>query len=74
MSLSDARETARQWRDLVQRGIDPADQIRDQRLAEAQKRQTTFAAVAGDFIRDKLPGERKGKDVEREIRRDLLPR
>lgn len=74
MSLSDARETARQWRDLVQRGIDPADQIRRLRLAEAQKRRTTFAAVAEDFIRDKLPSERKGKDVEREIRRDLLPK
>lgn len=74
MSLSDARETARQWRDLVKKGIDPTDEIRRQRSAENQKRQTTFAAVAEDFIRDKLPGERKAKDVEREIRRDLLPK
>ena len=30
--------------------------------------------MAEAFIREKLPGERKGKDVEREIRRDLMPR
>jgi len=30
--------------------------------------------VAEDFIKEKLPGERKGRDVEREIRRDLMPR
>jgi integrase len=29
--------------------------------------------VAEDFIRDKLPGERKGPEVERDVRRDLIP-
>ncbi len=58
---------------MVRRGIDPADEEERQRYAAILKRQTTFAAVAEDFIRDKLPGERKGKDAEREIRRDLLP-
>src|SRR6185295_15322647 len=37
------------------------------------KRKTTFAAVVDDFIKDKLSTERKGKDAEREIRRDLMP-
>jgi hypothetical protein len=34
----------------------------------------TFEAVVIDFIREKLPSERKRKDAEREIRRDLLPK
>jgi integrase len=29
--------------------------------------------VAEDFIKDKLPGERKGAEVERDIRREFLP-
>lgn len=74
ITLSDAREKARRWRELVKKGIDPADEAQRERAAEVQKRQMTFASVADDFIRDKLPGERKGKDVEREIRRDLLPK
>jgi hypothetical protein len=74
ITLSDAREKARQWREMVRKGIDPADEEERQRYAEILKRQTTFAAVAEDFIRDKLPGERRGKDAEREIRRDLLPK
>src|SRR5262249_26888239 len=33
-------------------------------------RATTFAVVAGDWFRDKLPGERKGKEVERDVRKE----
>jgi len=74
ITLSDAREKARRWREMVRNGVDPADEAERARYAEILKRQTTFAAVVEDFIRDKLPGERKGKDAEREIRRDLLPK
>lgn len=74
LSLTDARERARHWRDLIRRGIDPADQEARERAVELQKRRTTFAAVVEDFVREKLPSERKGKDAEREIRRDLLPK
>src|SRR3954468_6704124 len=73
MTLTNAREKARKWRELVASGIDPSDQEEAQRRAQVVRRKTTFGAVAEDFIRDKLPGERKGKDVEREIRLDLMP-
>ena len=33
-----------------------------------------LAAVAEDFIKDKLPDERKGREVERDIRREFMPR
>jgi integrase len=74
LALTDARDRARKWRSLVKKGIDPAAQEEQERQVAVQKEATTFGAVAEDFIREKLPGERKGKDVEREIRRDLMPR
>ncbi|MBR1156870.1 site-specific integrase [Bradyrhizobium sp. JYMT SZCCT0428] len=73
MTLTSAREKARKWRELVARGIDPSDQEESERRAQIVKRKTTFGAVAEDFIREKLPSERQGKDVERQIRKDLLP-
>lgn len=74
LSLEQAREKARRWHSLIRKGVDPKDEESRERAAEINKRSTTFAAVANDFIKLKLPGERKGKDVEREIRRDLLPK
>jgi integrase len=73
MTLADAREKARKWRSLVKQGIDPAAEGEKQRREAIRKQAITFGAVAEDFIRQKLPSERKGKDAEREIRRDLLP-
>jgi integrase len=72
-TLAGAREKARQWKALISRGIDPRSEEERERHAEQQKRANTFAAVAEDFIEDKLPGERKGAEVERDIRRELLP-
>jgi integrase len=72
VSLAAARATASQWREWIAVGKDPAVEIERQRFAEQQKSATTFAAVAEDFIRDKLPGERKGVEVERELRRIFL--
>lgn len=74
ISLTDARARARSWRAMVGQGIDPLVVEAAERAAELKKQATTFESVAEDFIREKLPGERKGKDVEREIRRDLMPR
>jgi hypothetical protein len=73
MTLVDAREKAGKWRTLVDKGIDPARQEEAERAERLRKQKITFRAVVEDFIREKLPSERKGKDVEREIRRDLMP-
>jgi integrase len=73
-SLEDAREKAREWRKLVKRGIDPRADEERQRQAAISKQALTLKAVAEAFITDKLPGERKGKEVERNIRKELLPK
>jgi hypothetical protein len=73
MSLEEAREKAGEWRKLIKRGIDPADAEEQARRANLQKRANTFGAVAEDFIREKLATERKGAEVERDIRREFMP-
>jgi hypothetical protein len=71
-TLSDARAEADQWRRQASRGIDPRDEEKRALLEQQRRRKNTFAAVAEDFIRDKLPTERKGREVGRDIRRDLI--
>jgi integrase len=72
-SLAEARKKASKWLDLISRGVDPQVEIERERLAEQRKAATTFGAVAEDFIREKCARERRGFEVERIIRRDLLP-
>jgi integrase len=74
LTLTKARQKARDWLELIGRGIDPRNEEERQRAAELRQRKSTFAAVAEDFIKDKLAGERKGREVERDIRREFLPR
>jgi len=50
-------------------GLDPREEVRKREAEELRKRRTTFAAVVEDFVREKLPGQ----EVERLIRRDLMP-
>jgi integrase len=51
ITLEDAREKARHWVALIQKGIDPAVEEERLRQAELRKQGCTFAAVAEDFIR-----------------------
>lgn len=81
LSLDQAREKARDWLDLVRKGIDPRDQEERQRLAEQRRRENSFAAVAEEFIRLALIGPkpekpllRSGPEVAADIRRELIPR
>ena len=72
-TLAGAREKARKWRAMIQSGIDPQTQEERQRNAAVRQQRNTFATVAEEFIKDKLPGERKGREVERDIRREFIP-
>ena len=44
-----------------------------QRAAENQRRENKFGVVVEDFIARHVKGKRKAADVEREIRRELIP-
>lgn len=67
MTLVEARERARTWLTSLAEGSDPSKKPAPVRAPD------TFARVAEQFIRTKLPSQRKGARVAREIRRELLP-
>jgi integrase len=73
LTLEKARAKGREWRELIAKGIDPRDHEDRQREAEQKKRENTFAAVFEDFKAAKLATERKGAEVERDIRRECFP-
>jgi integrase len=72
LSLEQARERAREWRQLIRRGIDPKAEEERLRREELRKLQTTFAAVAEDFLERHVKGQRRAKDTKREIRKELI--
>jgi integrase len=81
LSLSEARRKARNWLTKIGEGIDPKDEIRRQVTARKAQEQAalratrnTFARVAGDFIDTALRHQRKGRVVERQLRREFIPR
>jgi Arm domain-containing DNA-binding protein/integrase-like protein len=72
LTLEQARTRARHWLELIGKGIDPAIDKERQRQAEVQRQGNTFGAVAEAFIAEKLPSERKGEEVARDIRNEFL--
>ena len=72
MTLEEAREKGREWLKLIARGIDPAEHERELQLAAARRRENSFASVFEDFAKEKLAGERQGRDVERDMRKEFV--
>jgi integrase len=64
LTLAQARIKAREWIELINSGKDP----------RATQQTTTFGAVFEDYLRRHVAGKRKAKDVEREMRSELLVR
>jgi integrase len=71
-NLQKVREKARHWLDLISRGIDPAEEERALKIAAERKRANSFRNVCEDFFAEKLKGERRGYEVERDIRKNFL--
>jgi integrase len=69
LSLAAARDRARSWLALIERGIDPAHEAERVRRAEQLKRKNSFAHVADDFTRLKLAGERQGREAAQQLQR-----
>ena len=75
MSLSRAREQAREWRDLLNAGKDPRVEAQRTREAELRRQAATFASVCEDFFADiKRRKQRRAPEVERDIRREFVAR
>jgi hypothetical protein len=80
LTLEQARKQARQWLELIARGIDPAVQVEEERRRRDRERATTFAAVAEDYLdreifghdRDR-PKKRSAAKIDQSLRDVLIP-
>jgi integrase len=70
-SLQAARERAWRWHQMISDGRDPRAELARDRAKEIKQRATTFGAVCEDFIKEKLPSERRGTAVARELRKEF---
>ena len=73
ITLADARTKAQEWLKLIGQGIDPIIEEERRRTAELRRQENTFAAVAEDFIKEKVATERKGREVARDTWSGLHP-
>jgi hypothetical protein len=56
LTLEAARTKARRWLELIARGIDPAEQVEQERRTRERARRTTFGAVVEDYITREVYG------------------
>jgi integrase len=73
LTLEAAREKARAWTVLIKRGLDPAIVEAREREENALRRANTFASVCEDYIAVKLGTVRYGPEVEKRMRKYLIP-
>jgi len=74
LTLDAARTKAREWLDLLRKGIDPRIEEERKRQAQLRAQENSFATVADEFIRRHVSKTRKAAIVEREIRREFVDR
>jgi integrase len=74
ITLAEARDKARSWLALIDKGVDP--KLEEERLrAEAKRRQdTTFGKVAADFLDRHAVKLAKAKEVRTIIETEFMPR
>lgn len=70
LTLEEAREKAREWLRLIEKGKDPAVAEEEKRQAELRRQSNTLASVVEDYLRLHVVGrQRKGDEVARDLRR-----
>ena len=73
MSLAEARERAKEWRNLLKQGKDPSVEEEKRRQEEQRRHADTFAVVTDAyfaFVRRK--GLRRANEIERDMRREFV--
>jgi integrase len=63
MTLEEARDKARGWLRLIERGIDPKVEEARQRAAEGQRQAATWEAVAEDYLTERAAGKAKAGEA-----------
>ncbi|GLQ79290.1 integrase [Mesorhizobium huakuii] len=73
LTLEEARERTDEWRKLIKQNVDPREAQRKAKEDAERKRDLRFGIVVEDFISEKLKKQRRGKVVEYELRKEVLP-
>jgi Arm DNA-binding domain len=74
MTVEQAREKAAKWIKLIEAGEDPRAVERRDRDATRDQNAITFKTVFEEYLVKHVKGQRRAKDAEREMRKDLLAR
>ena len=74
ISLEQARNTARDWIALVQRGIDPAVEVAIEREANRVRDSNTFETVAESFLAKHIASRRTANAIGHLVRDKLIAR
>ena len=72
--MEQARNTARDWIALIQRGIDPAVRVATEREANRVRASNTFEAVAESFLERHVASRRTANAIGRLVRGKLIAR
>jgi integrase len=73
MSLAEARETAREWRRDIAKGIDPKQKAAEAEREKQRLRANTFGAAFANFAEDHLSTLRTGAVVDAQVRKHVFP-
>jgi integrase len=74
MSLAQAREIAREWREDLRQGVDPKTKAERQRREDARHRAETFEVAFESYYEDRLKQLRTGDVVRSTVRRLAYPK
>jgi integrase len=74
LTLEQAREKARAWRALIEKGVDPKAEEARQRAAALRQQRHTFAAVAAEFLDRHAAGLKKSVEARRIIEQEFVKR
>jgi integrase len=74
LTLEKARGKARDWLEMLRKGVDPHTEEERRRQSELRRQENSFAAVAEEFIKRHVSKTRKAAIVERELRREFIDR
>jgi integrase len=72
LSLAQARQVAREWRDDISKGVDPKVKEAEKLREEARRRADTFAAAFAVYAEEKLRRLRTGAEAVRTIERHAM--
>ena len=73
MTLATARQTAREWKEDISKGVDPRLKEQERQASEKRRRANTFDAVFATYAADHLVTLKTGKHVEASIRNHVSP-